>query len=451
MANPGTVLRAGGLGRLIRKYDDGRGVAFSVATSFLVRAASAVTTLIAMPIALHTLGQARFAAFLVLFGFMTWLGLGSLGVNSALGRALAANDDVDDPPALVGAALVFSSVTSVCVSGAIAAFLVYWSQAQTGRLNAPPGELLAAGAIMVVLTTLQVILQVFEGVQMGRLRIYTTNLMRLAGSLFTFLCLLILPQLWKSMAAFVVALNGGLFLSTLLNAVLVLRRLRPTLRGLGANLGRLRRLATSGSAFVVIGVASLMQTHIPVLILSQMRGAEAAVSFGLLIRLLVIAMAFLGMVTGPLWPALTRARAEGDTPWVRRALLRSGAFVIASGVGALLLVGLFGREAVSLWAGRPMRWSMTFQLVFGVYFLQMAWSHYWGVVLIGLGRERLVAVTLLAEGALIVAFTAAGAHLGGATGAVGGMVLAVAAMTAWILPLAALLTLRHEWATARPA
>jgi len=33
------------------------------------------------------------AAFLVLFGCRTWISLGSLGVNSALGRALAADDD----------------------------------------------------------------------------------------------------------------------------------------------------------------------------------------------------------------------------------------------------------------------------------------------------------------------------------------------------------------------
>jgi hypothetical protein len=98
-----------------------------------------------------------------------------------------------------------------------------------------------------------------------------------------------------------------------------------------------------------------------------------------------------------------------------------------------------------------MRWSMTFQLIFGVYFLQMAWSHYWGVVLVGLGRERFLGAVLLGEGVLIAALTTFGGQTWGATGAVAAMVVAVAAVTVWVLPLAAILTLRHEWATARPA
>ena len=48
------------------------------------------------------------------------------------------------------------------------------------------------------------------------------------------------------------------------------------------------------------------------------------------------------------------------------------------------------RKVIHLWTGRTLAEPVAFQVLFGIYFLQMAWSHYWGVILIGLGRERLV-------------------------------------------------------------
>ena len=252
MAGFGGLIRGSWLGRLLRRYDDGRGVAASVITSVLARMASAVTTLLAMPVALNTLGPDRFAAFLVLLGFISWLSLGNLGVGAALARLLAAGEEAEDSRALIGAALVSATVTIGVFSILISLALFGWSHAQAGSLNAPRGELILAAGVLVALTAVQSVLQVFEGVLTGRLQIYTINLMRLAGSAFTLIALLTLPRLWGSMAVFVIAINGGVFVSTLLNAMVALRSARPTFRALHLNLGRIRRLAVSGFAFVVI-------------------------------------------------------------------------------------------------------------------------------------------------------------------------------------------------------
>jgi membrane-bound ClpP family serine protease len=76
-----------------------------------------------------------------------------------------------------------------------------------------------------------------------------------------------------------------------------------------------------------------------------------------------------------------------------------------------------------------------FQVLFGIYFLQMAWSHYWGIILIGLGRERLVAGVHSVEGVLILILGTALTARSGPTGMILGAVCALACASNWMLPL----------------
>jgi len=424
--------------RLRKFLSDGRGVTASTGTALLARLAAAATTILAMPVALHSLGERRFGTFLLLFGVINWLALGNFGVHSALGRAIAAKEiGKEDVPEMLGSAVLYAAATSAVTAVAVAWALVAWVRTAGARQGLPAHELLVAGFCMLVLSFFQVALQTFEGVQIGNLEIYRANLTRLAGSAFTFLCLLLLPRVWNSIAVFVLALNGGVLLGSLLNAGMVLKRVGIRFSCLRRNADRMQRMAISGLAFLAIGAASLLQTHVPVLILATMRGPAEAVDFGLFIRLLFVLMSALAMVTTPLWPAIMRARAESDYEWIRKSVRLAGALVVGTGICAMMGLVFFGRKVLWLWTGRVLQEPPLFAALFGVYFLQMAWSHYWAIVLIGFGRERLVASLLGVEGILILVAGALLTRSLGPTGMILGAVIALAAVSNWSLPLLA--------------
>ena len=202
----------------------------------------------------------------------------------------------------------------------------------------------------------------------------------------------------------------------------------------GATLGECGRSPHPASRFSSSVRLPCFQTHVPVLILATMRGPAAAVDFGLLIRLLFVMMSVLAMITAPLWPAIMRARAEEDHEWIRKSLRLSGALVIGAGMVSMIVLVLFGGQVLWLWTGRKLLEPTIFHILFGIYFLQMAWSHYWAVVLIGLARERLVAVVLISEGTLILMVGTFLAGRWGATGMILGAVTAFALVSNWSLP-----------------
>ena len=422
----------------IRKFTDGRGIVSATAASLLARAGGAVTTLVAMPVALHSLGEHRFGAFLLLFGVINWITLGNFGVYSALGRAIASRSiGPEETSTMLGASLAYSAVTTGITALGVSIAFIVWIRTAGAHLNLPVHELLVAGFAMIVLASLQIVLQTFEGVQLGQLKLYVVNLLRLLGCVFSFACLMILPRFWTSMVVFVVALNGGLLLSSVANAVYVFRQHRPKFSNIRQDFSRLSRLAISGLAFLAIGIASLFQTHLPVLSLAMLRGPLAAVDFGLLVRLLLVFTSGLSMITAPLWPAIASARAAADYTWIRKSLHLSGLLVVGAGVVSFLVLALFGAKVIHLWTGRTLTEPLAFQVLFGIYFLQMAWSHYWGVILIGLGRERLVSAVLITEGVVIMILGSLLAQRLGPSGMILGLVVGLAVVSGWFLPLTA--------------
>ncbi len=424
--------------KLAGTVTDGRGVTASTATALLVRLAGSAATVVAMPLALHSLGEQRFAAFLLLFGVINWVTLGNFGVHSALGRAIASQEiSPGEMPEMLGSALVYAAATTGATAIAVGFCFAAWVRTAGAHLNLPQRELYLAGFVMIALTSAQIVLQTFEGVQIGKLEIYVSNLAKLAGSAFTFLCLLLLPRLWSSILVFVIALNGGVLLGALLNAVLVLRTMGVTFRHVSQNVAHLRKLAVSGLAFLAIGIVSLIQTHVPVLMLATMRGAAAAVDFGLFIRLLFVMMSVLSMITSPLWPAIASARADADLAWIGKTLRVSRFLVMGAGGVFTVSLALFGGRILLLWTGRRLDEPVLFQVLFGIYFLQIAWSHYWATVLLGYGRERFVAGVLMVEGVLILTLGTVFALNRGATGMILGAVCALAAISNWMLPCAA--------------
>jgi len=235
----------------------------------------------------------------------------------------------------------------------------------------------------------------------------------------------------------VIALTGGPVIGAILNSILVCRTVPPEFSHILQDLRRIRQLAVSGLAFTVIGIASLFQTHVPVVILATMNGPASAVDFGLFIRLLFVLMVGLAMITSPLWPALMRARLDADQLWISRTLRWSKVFVLGSGVGSLIAIALFGRTLILNWTGRSLAEPLAFQVLFGIYFLQMGWSHYWAVLLMGAGRERIVSLILIIEATIISGVGTFFARHHGATGMILGLVLGFAIVSNWILPLLA--------------
>ena len=414
-------------------------VMLGVSTALLARGAGIVTQIVAVPVALQHLSHERFGVYLMLAGILNWILLAASGLSSALAKAIAGrNPEKEELRDLLGAAIAFVAMVGAVMCLVVSVIFVIWAHRAPSLPANLRDETLVAGLLMSLTLLAIVVLQVFEGVQNGRLKSYIINICRLVGSLASFILLFTVPSFWPAIGAFVLSLNGGLLIGAVLNAAAVARTLPPRFAHLRRDIGLIAGLLRSGAPFLFISTASLFQTYLPVFLLGAIKGPVSAVDFGLFVRGLVLLLSVAVMFTAPLWPALLSAEARGERAKAMKLAVPVGGAVLALALGAGLAIGLFGGQVLSLWTRQPYHGGQGLQAAFGVYIFLVLWSHFWAIMLMGQGRERLVAFVLFSEALAIAGLGSTGAVWHGATGMAMGMALAVTCASAWIFPVAAL-------------
>ena len=420
----------------------------ALGSGLVARALAILPTFIAPPIGISLLGEAGFGAVLALLALATWMNLGAFGLHSALGQVIASDrPNRDRLRQLLGSALICSTVFTAGATAVLTWAIHLWVGGVPLPADVSRAQLYVAALVLAGLGSLTVFLQIFEGVNIGILRQVVTNLCRAAGSLIALGTLAVLPWLAPQPATFVAAIMGGQLAGALLLATLVIRTYPPSFSITRADLKDLMRLAGGGASFFVIQIASLVQSQSPVIFLSAAVGPAAALDLGLVLRLLVAFVTVLSMVSSTTWPAIARLIAEREHRRARVIACWLGAFALSAGGVAAAVLMMFGDDILQLWTGRRPTGSPLFFALCGLFFAQVAWAHFWAVLLIACRHTRLVALLFGIEASIMMFSAWSGSRLG-PEATIFGLVSAAALTSSWLLPAFAHRIIRQSlWAS----
>jgi O-antigen/teichoic acid export membrane protein len=100
-----------------------------------------------------------------------------------------------------------------------------------------------------------------------------------------------------------------------------------------------------------VTVAALVGISTDYLVVAHVCGSVDVARYDVVYKLSSLTL-FIGYFAAPLWPAFSEAQTRGDARWLRTAFRRtSGLAALLAGVICLMLF-LFGRDVVRLWAGQ---------------------------------------------------------------------------------------------------
>jgi O-antigen/teichoic acid export membrane protein len=114
-----------------------------------------------------------------------------------------------------------------------------------------------------------------------------------------------------------------------------------------------RDLFGEGALFFVLQISGLVVFNTDNLIIAHYMGAAEVTPYSVAWRLCGYASMFQYILVPSLWPAFSEAYHRCDMIWIRKTYRRvMQVSLLAVGVAALL-IGLFGRPVIRLWAGSP--------------------------------------------------------------------------------------------------
>jgi O-antigen/teichoic acid export membrane protein len=299
------------------------------------RLAQAASTLLIMPLLLKVLGPAQFGVWGAAASLAWLAGLVDLGMGAALVTAVAnatALRREDDARRCITGALVAGSLLAVLVLMA-AAVAVFAGVPQAGIY------LIAVAGL-----ALNIPLSGANSLWMALQKGYVAGFWELVQTLLTTVGLVVAALMSTDVRVYVAVVYGGLVLSNLGSLGHFLLR-HPELRpdGLNHPLKAARSVAGMGLMYCALGVFGGLSFLLDNVFALQLLGPEASARMTVALRVCLTALGILAVISQPLWPAFAEAAAKGDSPWIRRSLVRGSLLMMTVAVaGSALLVAAGG-------------------------------------------------------------------------------------------------------------
>lgn len=316
---------------------------FTASTAGLAqRVAQLLSSLITLPVALHSLGLVGFGIWGAATSLAWLAGLLTLGFGSALitlvPRGLAAGDHAANRGyvtaslhggAVLAAALLLGGLAAIRLSGA----------------PLPQAPFLVAAVALILNIPLSISCELWLALQKG-------HMAALWGTVQTLLSL-VLIVLGAAAGVGVTGMTAAIYAPMLLaNAGSLAHvlwqhaHLRPR-RRLEAE--ALRAVLSQGGLLFAVTIASSCATAFDNVMALSWLGPAASAQMAVAMRVCITATGMVGAVTQPFWPSFADAFATNDLRWARRMLKTGMAAVIALSLGGSALLVAFGAPVLRWW------------------------------------------------------------------------------------------------------
>lgn len=395
---------------------------------------------VAVPMVYHSLGQHRFALYLLLTAALATIALAQMGAGPGLTQGVAhanAAGDQDRQSALIAASF------RLTFGGALIGGCAVWLLLHTVPVERLFGEafvsdraeILQASNICVFVLMLQLMLGVVDSSLAGYQEQVFSTLGQTIANVLTVAALVVLCRGRPSIVQIILTLYCWPAAARAANLWALFNRRPYLLRGMVRSArGAYRGLVNVGLAFWIIQACDLLQQHSGNFILARISSISETDVFGIVYKYAALAVAVVSVVTQPLWPAITDAIAHHDMEWIHRSLRRIRLSLTA--YSGLLALGAI------LAGARLCRWLLHVDtgtdpwlfVALGGYFLATIRTHLSYITLMGLQRNWSVAAVLLFENLLMILFGLLLAPRLGATGMALAYLLASVALPLWLLP-----------------
>jgi O-antigen/teichoic acid export membrane protein len=323
----------------------------------LQRLAQLLSSLITLPVALHSLGLAGFGVWGAATS-LAWLsGLLTLGFGSALitliPRGLAMGETETNRGYVTASLHGGAVLAAVLLLGGFAAIRLLGSPV-------PSGPFLVAVVALTLNVPLSVNFELWLALQKGHMAAFWGTVQTLLGLLFIILG----AATGAGVTLMVAAIYGAMLLGNTGSLAHVLyvhhdvrpfRRIRPD---------ALRTVLAQGSLLFGVIIASSCATAFDNVMALAWLGPAASAQMAVAMRVCITATGMVSAVTQPFWPSFADAFAANDHSWARRMLITGVAAVLVLSIGGSGLLVAFGAPVLRWWLhqdlhlSRALLWAM---------------------------------------------------------------------------------------------
>ncbi len=354
-----------------------RGLIGGVSSGLLLRLAGGLLNFLAVPIALRTLGQERYAAFAALFGLAGWLTIGNSGLANATAVFISETKDDTKRREFFWRSAISTFLAVALVSSIVFVPFIRISTHLIGSESPSlDHELTQAAYYCFAVFMTCAIGQTFEGFYVGTLRVEYVNWCRLVGQVAGIGVVIWLPPLFPNMLAICFATTLGTTSAAVWFVVKAIAEVPPPVP-LNYSFRQSLPLFRQGLGFLASSLSTLFYGGAFLPLLAITFGSSQLATAAVMSRMLTMYFSVIAALLIPFAPALRNALAHDDQAWVAKAMRHSGIFLACVGASAATGIAILGDVVIRHWTGASLPSVSDWLMPMAALLIAVSWSYFW--------------------------------------------------------------------------
>lgn len=367
----------------------------NVAMSFLLKAFSALITLLMVPLTITCLGEYQNGVWLTVSSLLVWIdqmdiGLGN-GLRNKLAESIAHNDTMQ---ARQSVSSTMAMLTCITLPLTLLLVLLVVSTDVYAFFNADQtviSDLRAALLAAVVLVCITFVLKIVGNVYMGLQQPATSNLILVTGQALALLATWMLMKNGQATFFNIVIANTAAPLAAFLIAFIITfcfihTELRPSLRFV--NIRAAMNLGNLGIKFFWLQVAGIIQFMTANILISNFFTPQMVTPYQIAYRYMSLIIVVFTVICMPFWNATTDAYARGDMEWIRRANRKMSLMSVVIALLMMVMV-LLSPWVYDIWIEEACHVPFGMTVMMALYIFLLVLSMRYSYFLNGIGALRL--------------------------------------------------------------
>lgn len=351
-----------------------RRVVLSVAAAVATKAAAGISTLISVPLAVRYLGIERYGYWVAIISMVSMLVFADLGIGAALLNLLGRRrPDADPQSARTYISSAFWAL-GVMVLLLVVLFAFLYIRLPIDRLFGVSASFVReeGGAALLIIAgffLLALFCGIIQRIQLSLQEGFVNSYWEALGIVLGLVLLILAILLDAGLPWIAAAVAGAPVLVTALNGFFLFGKKHPELspRISDVSAPAAKEILKVGVLFLILQQATSLAFLSDNFIVGLLMGTRAVTEYSVPMRLFSLAPVLVNLFLLPLWPAYADALRRGDILWAQRMVSRSFLVsILITGIPSLILI-LFGRDLVRIWAGAEVQPSLMLLIGMGVW------------------------------------------------------------------------------------
>lgn len=366
----------------------------NIILSFIIKGLSIAINLVFVPLTINYIDAERYGIWLTLSSIIVWFNFFDLGLGNGLRNKLVeaiVKKNVEEERRLISTTYVSLSVIALLITGIYICIMpfIQWDDILNVSIIYRE-ELKTLGLIIVIMFSLQFVLQLINTINLAHQKVFLTSFVYLIGSIFSLLFILILRSTIPGSILLVgTAMFAGNLLALLLFSVHFFFFVRPDLFPKLKYFSRSssNKLLSLGSKFFIIQIAAIVQYQTTNILISRNFSSTQVTEYNIAYRLFSILVMVFSIIISPLWSAVTEAQSKRDFVWIKKTEKKLLFIWSLLALSALTLLA-FSNFLYRVWLGNAIRIPFSISLGVMLYIVSLTFGMIYVYILNGLSRLK---------------------------------------------------------------